>query len=167
MVSRIDQGNSGRAELVFRFERGNDGIAVAAVEMWKSRFIAISKGGGKRAKTCLWFSSLSTARHFHGRPRTPSVRVRPSMLCLNGRFYPRQTAKNHFPAHILASTSEEFVLERLLHRRHLPGRMVIIAINRPTLRFWLPGSLTGEFGGASGRVRCRRRGFLGVDRSGR
>ena len=34
--------------------------------MWESRR-AISKGGGKRWETCFWFSSLSTARHFHGR----------------------------------------------------------------------------------------------------
>ena len=51
----------------FGFEVGNDNIAVAAVGMWKSRLFAISKGGGKREETCLWFSSLSTARHFHGR----------------------------------------------------------------------------------------------------
>jgi hypothetical protein len=30
---------------------------------------AISKGGGKRRETWFWFSSISTARHFHGAPR--------------------------------------------------------------------------------------------------
>ena len=55
------------------FEVGNDNIAVAAVGMWKSRLFAISKGGGKRAKTCAWFSSLSTARHFHVRSCGPNA----------------------------------------------------------------------------------------------
>ena len=57
----------------FGFEVGNDNIAVAAVGMWKSRRFAISKGGGKREKTCFWFSSLSTARHFHGRSCRPNA----------------------------------------------------------------------------------------------
>jgi len=33
--------------------------------MWKIA-TAISKGCGQRGETCAWFSSLSTARHFHG-----------------------------------------------------------------------------------------------------
>src|SRR5450755_2275503 len=36
--------------------------------MWKSRR-AISKGCGTRRETRFWFSSFSTARHFHGAPR--------------------------------------------------------------------------------------------------
>ena len=35
--------------------------------LWEcgNRALAISKGGGKRWKTCFWFSSFSMARHFH------------------------------------------------------------------------------------------------------
>ena len=79
------------------FEVGNDNIAVAAVGMWKSRLFAISKGGGKRVKTCDWFSSLSTARHFHGRSCGPNALARTStsaLANLNRLSYPHQTAKN-------------------------------------------------------------------------
>ena len=81
------------------FEVGNDNIAVAAVGMWKSRLFAISKGGGKRAKTCAWFSSLSTARHFHGRSCGPNALARTSTSALanvSRLSYPHQTAKNQF-----------------------------------------------------------------------
>ncbi len=64
MVSRIYQGTSEYAVLLFVFERGSDSIAVAAVGKGKSGLMAISKGGGKKVKTCLWFS---TVRHLHGR----------------------------------------------------------------------------------------------------
>ena len=63
---------------------GNDGTAVAAVEMWKLRLIAISKDGGKGVETCLWFSSLSTARHFHGRPRGQVRLLAPRWRILTG-----------------------------------------------------------------------------------
>ena len=79
------------------FEVGNDNIAVAAVGMWKSRLFPISKGGGKRAKTCVWFSSLSTARHFHGRSCGPNALARTStsaLANLSRLSYPHQTAKN-------------------------------------------------------------------------
>src|SRR6266849_2010786 len=33
--------------------------------------VAISKGWGKQRETWFWFSSFSTARHFHGPPRFP------------------------------------------------------------------------------------------------
>ena len=95
-VSRIDQGSLECAALLFGFERGSDRIVVAAVGMWKSRLMAISKGGGKGAKTCVWFSSHSTTRHLHGRPGGPTVRARPPLPDLKGRFYPRQTAKKLF-----------------------------------------------------------------------
>ena len=62
----------------------NDGTAVAAVEMWKSRLIAISKDGGKGVKTCLWFSSLSTARNFHRRPRGQVRLLAPRRRILTG-----------------------------------------------------------------------------------
>ena len=76
------------------FERENDRIAVAAVGIWKSHLIAISKGRGKGVKTCFRFSSLSTARHFHGRPRRPNVLAPLSAGMRSRRFYPRATAKN-------------------------------------------------------------------------
>ncbi len=47
MVLRIHQGTSERAVLLLVFERGSDSIAVAAVGLWKSGFMAqmaISKG---------------------------------------------------------------------------------------------------------------------------
>ena len=62
-------GSSECAVFLFGIEQGSGSIAVAAVGMWKSGLWAISKGGGKRVKTWFWFSSLSTARHFHGRLR--------------------------------------------------------------------------------------------------
>ena len=55
------------------FEVGNDNIAVAAVGAWTSRLFPISRGGGKRAKTFSWYSSLSTARHFHDRSCGPNA----------------------------------------------------------------------------------------------
>jgi hypothetical protein len=40
--------------------------AAVAVGMWESRGLSgISKGGGKRGKPVLGFSTLSMARHFH------------------------------------------------------------------------------------------------------
>ena len=63
------RGASECAGLLFGFEVRSDTAAVAAVGMWKSHSIAISKGGGKGVKTCIRFSSLSIARHFHGRSR--------------------------------------------------------------------------------------------------
>ena len=53
--SAVRGGGSQRAVLVLGFERGSDGIAVAAVGMWKSVLWAISKGGGKRVKTAFGF----------------------------------------------------------------------------------------------------------------
>ncbi len=62
--------------------------------MWKSHLIAISKGRGKGVKTCFGFSSISTARHFHRRPRRSNVLAPLSAGMRSRRFYPRATAKN-------------------------------------------------------------------------
>ncbi len=53
MVLRIEQGISERAVFLFRFERGSERIAVAAVGEWKSGLMAISKGGGRRVKAAI------------------------------------------------------------------------------------------------------------------
>src|SRR5579883_1242065 len=55
-----------------------------AVGMWKSRVrCEISKGRGKVWESCLCFSTLSTARHFHSPPQcSSSVRIVPTVAIL-------------------------------------------------------------------------------------
>ncbi len=87
-------GASECAGILFGFEGRSDTAAVAAVGMWKSHFIVISKGGGKGVKTCFRFSSLSRARHFHCRSRAQNLLASSSVQKRSRRFYPRATAKN-------------------------------------------------------------------------
>src|SRR5437879_13878545 len=53
--------------------------------LWEcgNRALAISKGGGKRWKTCFWFSSFSMARHFHS----------PARRCFSRRLPPLEAGK--------------------------------------------------------------------------
>ena len=62
-----------------RFDFGNEGLVVEAVEMWKSR--SDFQGRWEERETSFWFSSLSTARHFHGRFRPVRQDAPPDKNC--------------------------------------------------------------------------------------
>ena len=106
----------------------------AAVGMWKSGLWAISKGGGTRVKTRFWLSSLSTARHFHGRPRGQVRLLAPRWRILTGdstHGKQRRTFSTFLAAFSVASAT--FSKPSLVPCRRRPSR------HQPALwpRAWL------------------------------
>lgn len=55
----------GKVGILFLDFHFSIGFVVGAVAMWESRLVRFPRARGHGGKTCFWFSSVSTARHFH------------------------------------------------------------------------------------------------------